>query len=210
MDLDIIFDAFWLLLCSNVCRMSKTPSTKRNSGKHQEHADNCRNMQTSSARKKQITKLRSRYCKLQNADSCNKRQSSNTGAAVLAPLGAFGSAAPVSQSGVSRRVRSSLGLLQTPDLRRTPPYPPTHPAKPSETHLADRKMPKSEIFGRLFADQKLIKNQTPQKRIQNLKSRTPDRPNVDFGITFGVHLGIDVHEILDFVIISENHRNAYI
>ena len=37
----------------------------------------------------------------------------------------FKSAAPVSQSGVSRRVRPSLGLLQTPDLRRTPPYPPT-------------------------------------------------------------------------------------
>ena len=32
---------------------------------------------------------------------------------------------------------------------------------------------------------------------QNLKSRTPDRPNVDFGI----HLGIDFHKILDFVFI---------
>ena len=29
-------------------------------------------------------------------------------------------------------------------------------------------------------------------------------------MTFGVHLGIDFHEILDFVIICENHRNAYI
>ena len=65
-------------------------------------------MQTSSARKEQITKLRSRYCKLQNADSCNKRQSSNTGAAVLAPLGAFGSAAPVSQSGVPEACRILL------------------------------------------------------------------------------------------------------
>ena len=45
---------------------------------------------------------------------------------------------------------------------------------------------------------------------QNLKSRTPDRPKVDFGMTFGVHLGIDFHEILDFVIICENHRNVYI
>ena len=51
MDLGIIFDGFWLLLCSSICRMSKPPGTKRNSGKHQEHADNCRNMQTSSARK---------------------------------------------------------------------------------------------------------------------------------------------------------------
>ena len=29
-------------------------------------------------------------------------------------------------------------------------------------------------------------------------------------MTFGVHLGIDFHEILDFVIICENHPNAYI
>ena len=29
-------------------------------------------------------------------------------------------------------------------------------------------------------------------------------------MTFGVHLGIDFHEIFDFVIICENHRNAYI
>ena len=29
-------------------------------------------------------------------------------------------------------------------------------------------------------------------------------------MTLGVHLGIDFHEILDFVIICENHRNAYI
>ena len=66
------------------------------------------------------------------------------------------------------------------------------------------------ILSRLFADRKLIKNQTPQKPSQNLKSRTPDRPNLDFGLTFGVHFGIDFHEILDFLIISKNHRNAYI
>ena len=29
-------------------------------------------------------------------------------------------------------------------------------------------------------------------------------------MTLGVHLGIDFHEILDFVIICENHPNAYI
>ena len=44
---------------------------------------------------------------------------------------------------------------------------------------------------------------------QNLKSRTPDRPKVDFGMTFGVHLGIDFHEILDFVKICVNHQNAF-
>ena len=28
-------------------------------------------------------------------------------------------------------------------------------------------------------------------------------------MTFGVHLGIDFHEILDFVIICVNHQNAF-
>ena len=58
--------------------------------------------------------------------------------------------------------------------------------------------------------QKSSKNRNPQNTAKNLKSQTPDRPNGDFGMTFGVHLGIDFHEILDFVIICENHRNAYI
>ena len=47
MDLGIIFDGCWLLLCSSICRMSKPPGTKRNSGKHQEHAEHseiCRTM----------------------------------------------------------------------------------------------------------------------------------------------------------------------
>ena len=46
-----------------------------------------------------------------------------------------------------------------------------------------------------------LKNLTPQKRTQNLKSRTPDRPNVDFVLTFGIIFGMDFHEILDFFII---------
>ena len=37
-------------------------------------------------------------------------------------------------------------------------------------------------------------DQTPQKPSQNLKSRTPDRPNLGFGLTFGAHFGIDFHE----------------
>ena len=84
---------FWILVppCSRICRMPKPPGTKRNNAKHQERADNCRNMQTANARRNKSPKLRSRICKLQNAISCNKRPSSNTGAAVLAPLGAFGS-----------------------------------------------------------------------------------------------------------------------
>ena len=47
---------------------------------------------------------------------------------------------------------------------------------------------------------KLIKNRIPQNTTKNLKSRTPDRPKVDFWMTFGVHLGIDFHEILVFII----------
>ena len=120
------------------------------------------------------------------------------------------SAAPVSPSGVSRRVKSSLGLLQTPDLRRTPPYPPTLHANCSQIACCRPSDAKCRIFDRLFADRKFVKNQTPQKRTQNLKSRTPDRPNLDFGFTFGVHFNTDFHEFLDFLIISKNHRNAYI
>ena len=56
---------------------------------------------------------------------------------------------------------------------------------------------------------KLIKNRIPQNIAKNLKSRTPDRPKVDFGMTFGVHLGIDFHEILHFVKICVNHQNAF-
>ena len=75
----------------------------------------------------------------------------------------------------------------------------------------DRPMlPALSILSRLFADRKLIENETPQKPSQNLKSRAPDRPNFDFGLTLDVHFNIDVHENLDFVIISENHRNAYV
>ena len=66
------------------------------------------------------------------------------------------------------------------------------------------------IFYWFLHTSKIFKNRIPQKTAKNLKSRTLDRPNGDFGMTFGVHLGIDFHEILDFVIICENHRNAYI
>ena len=66
------------------------------------------------------------------------------------------------------------------------------------------------IFGRFWHTSKIIKNRIPQNTAKNVKSRTLDRPNGDFGMTFGVHLGIDFHEILDFVLICENHRNVYI
>ena len=71
---------------------------------------------------------------------------------------------------------------------------------------------KSQFFTKnckIFVDRNCIKNRIPQNTAKNLKSRTPDRPNVDFGMTFGVHLGIDFHEILDFVKICVNHQNAF-
>ena len=72
--------------------------------------------------------------------------------------------------------------------------------------------PQAELFSFLvdfLHIPKLIKNRIPQNTAKNLKSRTPDRPKVDFGMTFGVHLGIDFHEILDFVKICVNHQNAF-
>ena len=60
--------------------------------------------------KNKSPKRRSIICRLQNANSCTKRRSPNTGAAVLAPHGAFGSAAPVSQSGVPEACRTLLPI----------------------------------------------------------------------------------------------------
>ena len=51
MDFGIISKGFWTGFCSSICRMPTPPGTKRNNGKRQEHADNCRNMQKSNATK---------------------------------------------------------------------------------------------------------------------------------------------------------------
>ena len=67
-----------------------------------------------------------------------------------------------------------------------------------------------DFLGDSCTPQKPYKKHLPKNMFQNLKNRTPDHPNVDFGITFGVNLGIDFHEILDFVIICVNHWNAFI
>ena len=92
---------------------------------------------------------------------------------------------PSRRAGCQRRVRSSLGLLRTPK-------PQTDPALSADPARHDSHFwpsdPKWLIFGWLFADRKFIKNRTPQKPAQNLKNWTPDRPEVDFGMTFGIHL----------------------
>ena len=56
MDFGIIFQGFWSRFCSSICRMPTPPGTKRNNGKRQEHADNCRNMQKSNATKNALIK----------------------------------------------------------------------------------------------------------------------------------------------------------
>ena len=45
---------------------------------------------------------------------------------------------------------------------------------------------------------------------QNLKSRPPDHPNVDFGIDFGTLLASFFHEIFDSLIKCANHQNAFV
>ena len=76
--------------------------------------------------------------------------------------------------------------------------------QPRSFRPAASKLPCGRLFGRpsgellrFLADfctpQNSLKKRIPKKMPQHMKSRTPDRPNVDFGITFGVHLGIDFH-----------------
>ena len=65
-------------------------------------------------------------------------------------------------------------------------------------------------FVDFYTLQKSSKNRIPRNTAKNLKSRTPERQNVDFGVTLGVNFCIDFHEIVEFLIINENHRNAYI
>ena len=92
-------------------------------------------------------------------------------------------------------------LSDSKSLLWPPPCPPTLPKITAVAPVGRPKPPTLLILGRLFAVRKLIKNQTLQKPSQNLKSRTPDRPKVDFVITFGINFGMDFHEILDFFII---------
>ena len=101
-------------------------------------------------------------------------------------------------------------LSDSKSLLWPPPCPPTLPKVARTFAFGRPKPPTLSILSSFSAVWKLIKNQRPPKTSRNLKSWDPDRPNVDFGMTFGVHLGIDFHEFLDFVIICENHPNAYI
>ena len=45
---------------------------------------------------------------------------------------------------------------------------------------------------------------------QNLKSRAPDRQNVDFGIDFGTLLASFFYQFFDSFIKCANHQNAFV
>ena len=90
----------------------------------------------------------------------------------------------------------------------------TSPANPGPGGVPASSGSSAAAFFRFLGDfctpQKSYKKRLPKNMPQNLKNRTPDHPNVDFGITFGVHLGIDFNEVPDFVIICVNHWNAFV
>ena len=95
------------------------------------------------------------------------------------------------------------------------PFPRRPPLPPTLCHFRDyspKIRPSVEFFS-FFIDfwhtSKIIKKSQSSKHCQLPQKSDPDRPKVDFGMTFAVHLGIDFHEIFDFVIICENHQNAF-
>ena len=116
---------------------------------------------------------------------------------------AFKSAAPLAGSRAfgTLSADSCQFLSDSKSLCWPPPLPPTLPQKSCKRPFSRPMSQSLSILSGLFADRKLIKNQTPQKPSQNLKSRTPDRPNLGFGLAFGSILAWLFNEILDFVII---------
>ena len=116
---------------------------------------------------------------------------------------AFKSAAPLAGSRAFGMLSadSCQFLSDSKSLLWPPPYPPTLRKISTVAPVGRPKPPTLSILSRLLAVRKLIKNQTLQKPFQNLKSRIPDRPNLGFGLVFGINFGMDFHEILDFFII---------
>ena len=106
---------------------------------------------------------------------------------------AFKSAAPLAGSRAFETLSadSCQFLSDSKSLCWPPPLPPTLPKVAGFFALGRPMSPTLSILSRLFAVRKLIKNQTPQKPSQNLKSRIPDRPNFGFGLTFGSPFGME-------------------
>ena len=118
-----------------------------------------------------------------------------------------------SLDGGARRVECSSQNLSQNFPKPFPGRPPLPPTLPEITGRIAFGRPSVELFSFLVdfcTPQKSLKRRIPQNTAKNLKSRTPDHPNIDLGMTFGVHLGIDFHEFLDLVIICVSHQNAFI
>ena len=144
-----------MLRSSNIFRMPKPPGTKRNNGKRQEHADNCR-ICKHKTQQKQIARKSDREiasCRMPSAATnadlqirgrrCSHRMA-HSDPPRLAERGA---------RGVSN---TSADFCRLQSLRRTPPYPPTAPKVAGKIVDGRPSAPKLLIFGKLFADQKLI------------------------------------------------------
>ena len=136
-------------------------------------------------------------CKPQNTSSCTKRQSSNTGAAVLAPLGAFGSAAPVSQSGVPRRVGSSLGLLQTPDPQTDPALSADRPHRYLQKRILLTLRRQNLNFRLTFCRSKIHQKSDSSKIRPKSQKADPESQNADFGWISGAILASIFDQIFD-------------
>ena len=148
MDLGIIFQEFWLLFCSSICRMLTPPRTKRNDGKHQEHADICRNMQKSNARKNADIKIADKNLQ---APECRQLQQTP-----IYKIGGGGARAArriqIRRPRLAERGARGVSDLHSDfcglqSLRRTPPYPPTPPSDTSLASLPPTSGPKCRILG---------------------------------------------------------------
>ena len=135
------------------------------------------------------SKLRSTICRSQNDVNRHKRQATKWGGGGARAARRIRIRRPLLAERGSEACRMStprsVGLQSLP---QPPPYPPTPPQScPDFRHW----LPTAailQIFGRLFADKKFIKNQTPPKASQNLKHPPHERQNLDLGTICGAIL----------------------
>ena len=128
------------IFSSKICRLTKPPGTNRPDGKHQEHADICRNMQKSNASKN--ADIKSTTVNLQAAEGNQLQQAPSS------KIGGGGARAArrirIRRPRLAERGLRRVGFMdfcRLQSLRRTPPYPPTLAVKPTKTHLAAHQTP---------------------------------------------------------------------
>ena len=137
-----------------------------------------------------------------------KRRSTKWGPAVLAPLGAFGSAGTVVQKACRTRIRI---LTQTSadskSLLRTPPCPPT---RPGGSPFSD---PRSifSIFLVAFCRSKIHRKTDPSNSTPKSRKCNPERPKVDFEVVFappfGLHFVIIFHTFCRSLKSRKHYKN---